>query len=314
MSKREFNILKFIPGFRSGKRWKSVIASIYYIIALLCAFSNIWLCIFLLSWPFIIFNLVTAIRGKNKNCLKISGIAFAAMLISPIIGGHQSTVGVNQSTEISNTQSPIPIQALSSTSIPSIESSPIISIIPTFEPTLTPTLKPTINIEEAERIAAEQAEAERIAAEQAEAERIAAEQAEAERIAAEQAEAERIAAEQAEAERIAAEQAEAERIAAEQAEAERIAAEQAEAERAAAEKAESERIAKEQKAKEQKAKEQKEKKVVEAENPSGETVWIGETGTKYHRKSCSTLRGNKYEITLKEAKAEGREPCKRCKP
>lgn len=44
------------------------------------------------------------------------------------------------------------------------------------------------------------------------------------------------------------------------------------------------------------------------------SVWIGETGTKYHRYSCSTLSGNKYEITLHEALNQGREPCKRCKP
>lgn len=153
----------------------------------------------------------------------------------------------------------------------------------TIAPTLMLTPEPTINAEEIEKIEREKAEAERIAAEQSEAERIAAEQAEAERVAAEQAEAERVAAEQAEAERIAKEQAEAERIAKEQ-------------------------------EKERKAKEAEEKKVVETNKQSGETVWIGDSGKKYHRKSCSTLSGNKYEITLQEAKAEGREACKRCKP
>lgn len=44
----------------------------------------------------------------------------------------------------------------------------------------------------------------------------------------------------------------------------------------------------------------------------GMTVWIGETGTKYHYKDCRTLKGNKYEITLKEAEAQGRTPCKVC--
>lgn len=42
------------------------------------------------------------------------------------------------------------------------------------------------------------------------------------------------------------------------------------------------------------------------------TVWIGETGTKYHRSYCRTLKGNKYEITLSQAKNQGREPCKVC--
>lgn len=45
-----------------------------------------------------------------------------------------------------------------------------------------------------------------------------------------------------------------------------------------------------------------------------ESVWIGETGTKYHRSNCRTLRGNKYQITLQEAINQGREPCKVCNP
>lgn len=41
-------------------------------------------------------------------------------------------------------------------------------------------------------------------------------------------------------------------------------------------------------------------------------VWIGDTGTKYHYQSCRTLRGNKYQITLAEAQAQGRTACKVC--
>lgn len=47
---------------------------------------------------------------------------------------------------------------------------------------------------------------------------------------------------------------------------------------------------------------------------TSETVWVGNTGTKYHRQSCRTLKGKGHKITLKEALAEGREPCKVCKP
>ena len=50
------------------------------------------------------------------------------------------------------------------------------------------------------------------------------------------------------------------------------------------------------------------------QNTNEETVWIGETGTKYHKYTCRTLRGNKYEITLQEAINQGREPCKVCTP
>lgn len=41
-------------------------------------------------------------------------------------------------------------------------------------------------------------------------------------------------------------------------------------------------------------------------------VWIGDTGTKYHYQSCRTLKGNGHQITLEQALAEGREPCKVC--
>lgn len=41
-------------------------------------------------------------------------------------------------------------------------------------------------------------------------------------------------------------------------------------------------------------------------------VWIGDTGTKYHHQNCRTLRGNKYQITLDEALAQGRTACKVC--
>lgn len=47
---------------------------------------------------------------------------------------------------------------------------------------------------------------------------------------------------------------------------------------------------------------------------TSETVWVGNTGSKYHRQSCGTLKGKGHKITLKEALAEGREPCKVCKP
>lgn len=54
--------------------------------------------------------------------------------------------------------------------------------------------------------------------------------------------------------------------------------------------------------------------VSKANDETSETVWVGKTGTKYHRQSCRTLKGKGHKITLKEALAEGREPCKVCKP
>ena len=47
---------------------------------------------------------------------------------------------------------------------------------------------------------------------------------------------------------------------------------------------------------------------------TADTVYIGKTGTKYHRQGCRTLKGNGSPISLSEAKAQGREACKICKP
>ena len=41
-------------------------------------------------------------------------------------------------------------------------------------------------------------------------------------------------------------------------------------------------------------------------------VYIGDSGTKYHKANCKTLKGNAYAITYAEAIAQGRTPCKVC--
>lgn len=45
-----------------------------------------------------------------------------------------------------------------------------------------------------------------------------------------------------------------------------------------------------------------------------ETVYIGNTGTKYHKESCRTLKGNGTAISLDDAIAQGRTACKVCNP
>lgn len=48
------------------------------------------------------------------------------------------------------------------------------------------------------------------------------------------------------------------------------------------------------------------------DDENSQMVWVGDSGTKYHNESCRTLKGNKHQITLQQALAEGREPCKVC--
>ena len=56
------------------------------------------------------------------------------------------------------------------------------------------------------------------------------------------------------------------------------------------------------------------KKPVSTNKPVSATVYVGATGTKYHRQSCPTLKGKGHAISLEEAKNQGRTPCKVCKP
>ncbi len=110
---------------------------------------------------------------------------------------------------------------------------------------------------------------------------------------------ERLAAEeaaQAEQERIAAEQAERDRIASEQAERERIAAEQA----AAAE-------AEEQRQREAEA-------AAAAAEKKSRTVYITNSGKKYHSDGCRHLAKSKIAISYDDARATGYEPCGTCRP
>ena len=44
------------------------------------------------------------------------------------------------------------------------------------------------------------------------------------------------------------------------------------------------------------------------------TVYITETGTKYHRGDCSYLNSSKIAISCEDAHARGYTACSRCKP
>jgi hypothetical protein len=46
----------------------------------------------------------------------------------------------------------------------------------------------------------------------------------------------------------------------------------------------------------------------------GTTVYITDTGTKYHRSGCRYLKESQHAISLADAKAQGYEPCKVCDP
>lgn len=45
-----------------------------------------------------------------------------------------------------------------------------------------------------------------------------------------------------------------------------------------------------------------------------QTVYVTNTGKKYHKSSCSYLSKSKISISLEDAKSSGYTACKRCKP
>jgi len=61
------NILKYIPGFRSGTRWKKIVAIIYYVLVALMLLSDWTLGLFMLSGPFLVLNFIDLFRVKKKG-------------------------------------------------------------------------------------------------------------------------------------------------------------------------------------------------------------------------------------------------------
>jgi len=54
--------------------------------------------------------------------------------------------------------------------------------------------------------------------------------------------------------------------------------------------------------------------VLYAQNTDKITVYITNTGGKYHKATCGSLKKSKIPIALEDAKKRGYEPCKVCKP
>lgn len=73
------NILKFIPGFRSNKKWKMVIAVIYYLLALLCVSAGFGTFLFMAALPFVVFYGISAIKIRKLNPILLFIIAFLVL-------------------------------------------------------------------------------------------------------------------------------------------------------------------------------------------------------------------------------------------
>ena len=77
------NILNFVPGFRSKKKWKMIIASIYYFLSLIMLLDGVGTFLFFISIPIIIFNFIkffTCFKFNNKKLDYKDNMATTAMI------------------------------------------------------------------------------------------------------------------------------------------------------------------------------------------------------------------------------------------
>lgn len=92
------DILKFIPGFRSGMKWKKTIASVYYIFAFLLLLVEPNVTLFLATMPSFIMALVNLILHKRRGIeLKKAIIPFVIcfLLLSAAIDFDSNTLDTN---------------------------------------------------------------------------------------------------------------------------------------------------------------------------------------------------------------------------
>lgn len=124
------NILNYIPGYRTKKVWKMIIASIYYAFSLLMLAGGFGAFLFFAAAPFVVFSIADAIRCKAPKSLVIALISFILM----IIGLEWMPDSSSQPTSVSS-----PAPTVSVTEAPS--ATPETSPAPT--PTQTPIVEPT---------------------------------------------------------------------------------------------------------------------------------------------------------------------------
>ncbi len=101
-------LIKYIPGFRSGKKYKMVIAIIYYILSLFMVSIGVGYGLFYLAMPFLFFSFVDLIKNKRKSIsikrplisLMVSFAVFIlGMSISPTV---DFTEAEGQKIEVNN--------------------------------------------------------------------------------------------------------------------------------------------------------------------------------------------------------------------
>lgn len=89
-------MLKFIPGFRTGTRWKMIIACIYYLLTLIMLTAGFGTFIIFLSLPFIFFYGIKAFKLRKREPIIILVSAVIIFLIGCVIAPKNNTANSNK--------------------------------------------------------------------------------------------------------------------------------------------------------------------------------------------------------------------------
>jgi hypothetical protein len=97
---------KYIPGFRSGNKWKMIIASIYYILSLLSlinGYKGVGTLLISIAIPFIIFHGITAIKTRKKESLIMLVVGIIVLIIGiAVLPSSEKTLDTQQNTTSEN--------------------------------------------------------------------------------------------------------------------------------------------------------------------------------------------------------------------
>ena len=131
------NLISKVPGFRTGKRWKSVLAGIYYVLAVMMLFaSGFWQFVFWISIPFIVLGIADFVRKHQPRQL-LMGVIGVGLCMMAVSCGSATT----KTNPVIVT--PSPTAQVTATPLPTPEPTPVPTPVPTPEPTPVPTPVPT---------------------------------------------------------------------------------------------------------------------------------------------------------------------------
>lgn len=95
------DILKYIPGFRSGKKSKMIVASIYYLACLTTITSSFWTFLGAIAAPFVFFSAIDVFKNKSKKSILALLVSFIIMYIG---ASNMPDTQAKKSNVASNTQ------------------------------------------------------------------------------------------------------------------------------------------------------------------------------------------------------------------